>query len=340
VRNFSFPAIIKSQIAIGSRKKAGLIKIAQSQEEAISLCKNFFNRKVSGFNVEAILIEELADIKQEFYVSIALDASGRQFYIIASKEGGIDIEEFAKSNPENIFRISFSYSEGLTDNVVNEMAINLGFSEDLKESVVEIFKKLWNITTELEAQLVEINPLVLTTTGLIAVDGKMILDDDSAFRQPIVEKLKKVKLTELEKYASEAGFSFVKLDGDIGILANGAGLAMALLDVLLNIELKAANFLDVGGGASKERVYKALELLFKLKPKCILINIYGGITRCDMVAEAIIQALNDFKNIPPIIIRLTGTNDREGIALLKKEGINAYQNVMEAVKRVKEVLSK
>jgi len=322
VRNFSFPAIIKSQIAIGSRKKAGLIKIAQSQEEAISLCKNFFNRKVSGFNVEAILIEELADIKQEFYVSIALDASGRQFYIIASKEGGIDIEEFAKSNPENIFRISFSYSEGLTDNVVNEMAINLGFSEDLKESVVEIFKKLWNITTELEAQLVEINPLVLTTTGLIAVDGKMILDDDSAFRQPIVEKLKKVKLTELEKYASEAGFSFVKLDGDIGILANGAGLAMALLDVLLNIELKAANFLDVGGGASKERVYKALELLFKLKPKCILINIYGGITRCDMVAEAIIQALNDFKNIPPIIIRLTGTN------------------VMEAVKRVKEVLSK
>jgi len=220
------------------------------------------------------------------------------------------------------------------------MAINLGFSEDLKESVVEIFKKLWNITTELEAQLVEINPLVLTTTGLIAVDGKMILDDDSAFRQPIVEKLKKVKLTELEKYASEAGFSFVKLDGDIGILANGAGLAMALLDVLLNIELKAANFLDVGGGASKERVYKALELLFKLKPKCILINIYGGITRCDMVAEAIIQALNDFKNIPPIIIRLTGTNDREGIALLKKEGINAYQNVMEAVKRVKEVLSK
>jgi len=340
VRNFSFPAIIKSQIAIGSRKKAGLIKIAQSQEEAISLCKNFFNRKVSGFNVKAILIEELADIKQEFYVSIALDASGRQFYIIASKEGGINIEEFAKSNPENIFRISFSYSEGLTDKVANEMAINLGFSEDLKESVIEIFKILWNITTELEAQLVEINPLVLTTAGLIAVDGKMILDDDSAFRQPIVENLKKIKLTELEKDASEAGFSFVKLDGDIGILANGAGLTMALLDVLSNMELKAANFLDVGGGASKERVYKALELLIKLKPKCILINIYGGITRCDMVAEAIIQALNDFKNIPPIIIRLTGTNDSEGIALLKKEGIKAYQDVMEAVKRVKEVLSK
>ena len=126
----------------------------------------------------------------------------------------------------------------------------------------------------------------------------------------------------------------------MGILANGAGLIMALLDVLSNIGLKPANFLDVGGGASKERVYNALELLFKLKPKCILINIYGGITRCDVVAEAIIQALKDFKDIPPVIIRLTGTNDKEGIALLKKEGINAYQDMMEALKRVKEVHSK
>ena len=219
------------------------------------------------------------------------------------------------------------------------MVINLDFSEALKESAAEIFKKLWYITRDLEAQLVEINPLVLTHTGLIAVDGKMILDEDSAFRQPIVEDLMKLKQTEIEKNASDAGFSFVELNGDIGILANGAGLTMALLDLLSNMGLKPANFLDVGGGASKERIYKALELLFKLETKCILINIYGGITRCDVVAEAIIQVLNDFKNIPPIIIRLTGTNDKEGIALLKKEGINAYQDVMEAVKRVKEVQS-
>ncbi|MHA1670164.1 MAG: ATP-grasp domain-containing protein [Promethearchaeota archaeon] len=338
VKNFSFPAIVKSQIAIGSRKKAGLIKVAHSQKEAISLCKDFFKRKVAGYSIEAILIEELANIKQEYYVSIALDASRRQFYIIGSKEGGIDIEEVAKSDPEKIFRIGFSYSEGLTNNIAKKMAYNLDFSK--YSEVVDIFKNLWDITKNLEAQLVEINPLVLTPAGLIAVDGKMILDDDSAFRQPIVKELKKKKLTEIEKKANESGFSFIELNGDIGILANGAGLTMALIDLLFNMGLEPANFLDVGGGASKERVYKALKLLFMLKTKCILINIYGGITRCDVVAIGIIQALNDFKNIPPIIIRLTGTNDEEGIVLLKKEGIIAYQDVMEAVSRVKEVLSK
>ena len=340
ISGFKFPAIVKSQIAIGSRKKAGLIKIANSQEEALRLCTEFFNRKIAGYEVKAILIEELIEIKHEYYVSVALDVSERKFYLIASKKGGIDIEEVSKKSPEDIFKISFSYLQGLTDDIAQEMAENLGFTGTLQESAFEIFKKLWEVTKDLEAQLVEINPLLLTPSGLIAVDAKMILDDDSAFRQPIVRDLKIKKESELEKIANEAGFSFVELDGDIGILANGAGLTMALLDVLSSMGLKPANFLDVGGGASKERVYKALELLFKLKPKGILINIFGGITRCDIVAKAIIQALEDFKNAPPIIIRLTGTNDKEGIELLKNEGINAYQEVMEAVMKLKEVLNK
>jgi len=285
------------------------------------------------------LIEELVDIKHEYYVSVALDVSERKFYLIASIKGGIDIEEVSKKSPEDIFKISFSYSQGLTDEIAQEMAHKLGFNDKLEVSTVEILKKLWKVTKDLEAQLVEINPLILTPSGLIAVDAKMILDDDSAFRQPIVRDLKIKKETELEKIANEAGFSFVELDGDIGILANGAGLTMALLDVLSSMGLKPANFLDVGGGASKERVYKALELLFKLKPNGILINIFGGITRCDVVAKAIIQALEDFKNAPPIIIRLTGTNDKEGIELLKNDGINAYQEVMEAVNKLKEVLN-
>ncbi len=285
------------------------------------------------------MIEELVDIKHEYYVSVALDVSERKFYLIASIKGGIDIEEVSKKSPEDIFKISFSYSQGLTDEIAQEMAHKLGFNDKLEVSTVEILKKLWKVTKDLEAQLVEINPLILTPSGLIAVDAKMILDDDSAFRQPIVRDLKIKKETELEKIANEAGFSFVELDGDIGILANGAGLTMALLDVLSSMGLKPANFLDVGGGASKERVYKALELLFKLKPNGILINIFGGITRCDVVAKAIIQALEDFKNAPPIIIRLTGTNDKEGIELLKNDGINAYQEVMEAVNKLKEVLN-
>ena len=340
MKKFAFPAIVKSQIAIGSRKKAGLIKIAQTTEEALSLCNLFFQKKVAGFQVEAILIEELVDIEQEYYCSIALDASGRQFFIIASNEGGIDIEEVSKTNPEVIIKESFSYMEGLTEDLALEVANKLGFTNELIDSAKDIFLKLWNITKNIEAQLVEINPLILTPSGLIAVDGKMILDDDSAFRQSVVKKLQTKKLSELETSAKEAGFSFVELDGEIGILANGAGLTMALLDVLSNIGLKPANFLDVGGGASKERVYKALELLFKMNPKVVLVNIYGGITRCDIVAEAIIQALQDFKNTPPMVIRLTGTRDIEGITLLNDEGINAYQDVMKAVNRLKEVLSK
>lgn len=338
VKKFKFPAIVKSQIAIGSRKKAGLIKIVETKKEAISLCNEFFNKEVAGYQVEAILIEGLADIKHEYYCSIALDASGRQFFIIASKEGGIDIEEVSKTNPAAIIKERFTYNEGLSEKLANEVTGRLGFTGDLLDSATNLIMKLWKITKELEAQLVEINPLVLTPSGLIAVDGKMILDDDSAFRQPLIKDLQSKKLSELEKLAKEAGFSFVELAGNIGILANGAGLTMALLDVLSELGLKPANFLDVGGGASKERVYKALELLFRMNPKCVLVNIYGGITRCDIVAEAIIQALKDFENTPPMVIRLTGTKDMEGIALLQKSKIEAFRNVLEAVQKVKEVI--
>jgi succinyl-CoA synthetase beta subunit len=302
------------------------------------MCKDFFNRVVGGFKVVAILIEELVEIQHEYYCSIALDSSGRQFFLIASKEGGIDIEEVAKSNPNAIIKENFSYKDGLSKEIIESAANQLGFSGELLPTARDLFVKLWEITTALEAQLVEINPLVLTPQGLKAVDGKMILDDDTAFRQPIVNELQEKKFTDLEKIAKKAGFSFVELEGEIGILANGAGLTMALLDVLSEMGLKPANFLDVGGGASKERVYKALELLFKMNPKCVLVNIYGGITRCDIVAEAIIQALGDFQDSPPMVIRLTGTKDVEGIDLLKNANINAFKDVMNAVQKVKEVV--
>jgi succinyl-CoA synthetase beta subunit len=329
---------VKSQIAIGSRKKAGLIKIAQDEAEAFSLCKEFFHRKVSGYSVEAILIEELANIEQEYYCSIALDESGRQFYLIASNEGGIDIEEVAANRPNAIIKQAFSIEYGLTEEIAKDVALKLDFTDKLLNSAVNLFLGLWDISVKTDATLAEINPLVSTPSGLFAVDGKIILDDNAAFRQPIIQHLQDKKLTELEKFAKDAGFSFVELDGEIGILANGAGLTMALLDVLSSLGLKPANFLDVGGGASKERVYGALELIFKLKPECVLINIFGGITRCDIVAQGIIQALNDFTNAPPMVIRLTGTNEFEGIEILKKHKINAFQDVMEAVKKLKEVL--
>ncbi|MHA1727669.1 MAG: ATP-grasp domain-containing protein [Promethearchaeota archaeon] len=338
VDNFKFPAIIKSQIAIGSRKKAGLIKVAHNKDEAVNLCKNFFTKKVGKFEVEAILIEELLTIRHEYYCSITLDTSGKRFFLIVSAKGGINIEETAISNPRAIIKRKISLKKGLSLNSAVEIAEQLGFSDSMRRKAVGIFQKLWSIAVEKEAQLVEINPLVLTPNDLIAADGKIILEDNAGFRQPLTKKLIEKNSTELEKTGKKFGFSFVELGGNIGILANGAGLTITLLDILGQNDLKPANFLDVGGGASKERVYQALKLIFKLEPKSIFINIFGGITRCDIVAKAIIQTLEEFKNAPPMVIRLTGTRESEGISILKKVGINAFSNMMEAVKKLKMVM--
>ncbi len=338
VQQFSFPAIVKSQIAIGSRKKAGLIEIAKTEDEAIRLCKEFFSREVGGFKVEAILIEELAQIEHEYYCSIALDSSGRRFLLMASAEGGIDIEEVAVTKPEAIIKEPIALTKGLDKEKAMKVAQFLKFEGELANQAVDLFLKLWKITVEKEAQLVEINPLVRTPSGLIAVDGKMILDDNAAFRQELTRKLREQKLSELEKIAEREGFSFVQLDGEIGILANGAGLTMALLDVLSEHGLKPANFLDVGGGASAKRVYEALKLLFRMKPKAVLINIYGGITRCDVVAEGILHALKEFENPPPMVIRLTGTKESEGVQILNDAGIKAYRDMMDAVEQLKNIV--
>ncbi|MFW9905920.1 MAG: ADP-forming succinate--CoA ligase subunit beta [Candidatus Thorarchaeota archaeon] len=339
IDRFTFPAIVKSQIAVGSRKKRGLIKIAKTRDEAISMCEEFFTRKVGEYSVEAILIEGLADIKHEYYCSIALDSSGRRFVLIASAEGGIDIEEVAATHPEAIIKENISISEGLNKRAAKDVAEQLGFSDQYLGAATDLFLKLWQITVKREAQLVEINPLVLTPSGLVAVDGKMTLDDNAAFRQELIVQMREYKLTELEKTAQRVGFSFVELDGEIGILANGAGLTMALLDVLAQHGLAGMNFLDVGGGASKERVYEALKLIFTMNPKAVLINIYGGITRCDIVAEAILQTMKEFPDAPPMVIRLTGTREAEGVAILENAGINAYQDMMDAVGKLKEVMT-
>jgi succinyl-CoA synthetase beta subunit len=338
INQFDFPAIVKSQIAVGSRKKRGLIKIAKSNEEAIRMCEEFFQKKVGDYGVEAILIESLADIQHEYYCSIALDSSGRQFVLIASAEGGIDIEEVAATRPEAIIKETISLSEGLSRDLAQDVATRLGFKNDTLVEATDMFLKLWQIAKEKEAQLVEINPLVLTPEGILAIDGKMTLDDNAVFRQPIIQDFQDKKLSDLEKVAKKVGFSFVELDGDIGILANGAGLTMALLDVLAQHGLNGMNFLDVGGGASKERVYEALKLIFTMTPKAVLINIYGGITRCDVVAEAILATLGEFPNAPPMVIRLTGTREKEGVSILKNAGIDAYQNMMTAVEKLKQVI--
>jgi len=261
------------------------------------------------------------------------------FNSFSSAEGGIDIEEVAHSNPEAIIKQELSLIEGLSEETAKSVAEKLGLTNNFQNQAIKIFLTLWKIITEREAQLVEINPLVKTPLELIAVDGKMILDDNAEFRQPLTKKYMEKKTTELEKIARKFGFSFVELQGNIGILANGAGLTIALLDILAQNNLKPANFLDVGGGASKERVYEALNLILKLAPKSVLINIFGGITRCDIVAEAIVQTLEDIKNAPPIIIRLVGTKESEGREVLKKAGLSSYKSMEEAIVKLKEIMN-
>ncbi len=335
----NFPVIIKAQVPIGSRKKAGLIKTAQNLDEAVQVAEEIFAKKVAGYQAEVLLVEGMAKILHEYYASIALDGTGRRLLLIASAEGGIDIEEVAKERPEAIKKIEVPL-ENLSKDVCTEVAAWLGLENEYQAQAADILYKLWEITLKYDSQLTEINPLVKTDNGMLAVDGKMILDDNAAYRQPLIQKLKEKKLTELEKLAAEAGFSYVPLEGEIGILANGAGLTMALLDLLSDAGLKPANFLDVGGGASAERVYKALSLLFKLKPKAILINIFGGITRCDVVANGVLQALESFKgqDIPPLVIRLTGTKEKEGVEILSKAGISAYRDMMDAVDKIKSIV--
>ncbi len=335
----SFPAIVKSQIAIGSRKKVGLIKIAQTRDEGVDLCRNYFQRELSGYKVEAVLVEELAEIKHEYYCSITLDASGRQFYLLASKEGGIEIEEVAVNTPELIIRKNFNITNGLTEQIAQEVSSKLGFNNHTLKNATDIFLKMWKIALETEALLVEINPLALTPTGLIALDGKMVLDENAVFRRPITKEFQEKKLTDFEKYANENNLFFVELDGEVGVLGNGAGLTIELVDVLSEMGIKPANFLDLGGGAKPERVYKALELIIKLNPKAILINIFGGITRCDYIAEGIVQALKRFKDAPPMVIRLMGTKHLEGIEILKKEGINAFKDFLQAVEKIKTLIT-
>ncbi|HMF32960.1 MAG TPA: succinate--CoA ligase subunit beta [Candidatus Lokiarchaeia archaeon] len=336
---FDFPAIVKSQIAIGGRGKAGLIKIAQTLEEAENLCQEFFTREVAGFKVEAILIEELAEIQHEYYCSIALDPSSKLLFLIASSEGGMDIEEVSANHPEDIVKRSFSITEGLSEELAREVAGQIGIAEQDFEAISDIFLKMWTISSALEAELVEINPLALTPKGFTALDGKMILDDNAHFRNAVVNEYLEKKSTNLEKVADKEGFSFVELGGDIAILANGAGLTMALIDVLTQQGLQPANFLDVGGGASEERVLAALKLLFEIHPRGLVINIFGGITRCDVVAAAVVAAVQQFPDVPPLVIRLTGTNEIEGVEILNQAGLNAYKDLLEAVAALKEKLN-
>jgi succinyl-CoA synthetase beta subunit len=318
------PVVVKAQVLVGGRGKAGGIKVAQSPEEAEKLATDILNMTIKGLRVRKVLIDPAANIKTEIYLGITLDRSARRPVMMASAAGGVDIEEVAAKTPKKIMREWISPYLGLRDYQARNLAGGIELPRELVKSFSQIAKGLYTCYIESDASLAEINPLVITGEDeLLAVDGKMVLDDNALFRHPDLAEMRDAdEEAPAESQARQAGLSYVKLDGEIGCMVNGAGLAMATMDITKLFGGSPANFLDIGGGAQAEKVATALTIILAdPNVKAVLFNIFGGITRCDEVARGILAALEEAKPDLPMVIRLVGTNEEEGRALLAEAAL-------------------
>lgn len=319
--------ILKSQILVGGRGKAGGIRKALSVEEAVEEAKKMFGSIIKGHVVEKIYIEEMLDIEREMYVGFTIDRANKGIAAIMSSVGGMDIEEIAVKHPEKIAKVTVNPKWGLWDYQIRYMMLKSGMPKEYWREVTTIVKTLYRILVHHEAELVEINPLVATPNGLVAADARLNIDDSSLFRHKDLESLRDyTEADQTERIAMEKGLNYVKLDGNIGVLANGAGMAMATMDLIYLEGGKPANFLDIGGGASSEAVKEAMNLILEDKNvRTVFINIFGGITRCDDVAKGLTEALSGI-NVP-VVVRLSGTNEEEGRKIMMefaKEVGNIY----------------
>ena len=324
---------LKAQVHTGGRGKAGGIKLAASPDEARTLAGQILGMDISGHTVHRLLVVPAVDIAREYYLGIILDRAARGVTLMASAEGGVDIEEVARETPEKIVKITADPQLGLLDYQVRQVAFGLGIEPALMAGFVAIAKSLYTAFVASDASLAEINPLILTKDERwLALDSKVSLDDSALPRHPEFEALRDMaEENETELRAKANGISFVKLDGNIGCVVNGAGLAMATMDACKLYGGDPANFLDVGGGASAEQVTLALELILEDSAvKAIFFNIFGGITRCDVVARGILAALEQIQVDVPMVIRLVGTNQEEGRQILAEAGITALDTMAEA----------
>lgn len=313
--NLNFPVVLKSQVKVGGRGKAGGIKVAYNKDEFMKYLKQLFNLTVKGVKVNKVLIDEFVDIQKEFYLSFIIDRSRNQVVFIFSPLGGIDIEEVAQKEPDKISKLSFDYE--LFDFQIRDTILKV-YNEklDVVKQIENIALKLFNLFKENDCILAEINPLVLTKDlRVLALDSKIIIDDNSEIVDEYEEEDEEI--SEIEKEAKIKNLAYVELDGNIGIIGNGAGLVMTNMDLVSLYNGKPANFLDVGGGAKADKVKESIHLVLKNpKVKALFINIFGGITRCDEVAKGIIQAFHEKKYSIPLVIRLEGTNKEEGKQIL------------------------
>ena len=307
--------IIKSQVLVGGRGKAGGIRLAKSPEEAEDLATQILGMEIKGIPVRRVLVEEAVSIAQEIYLGITVDRSNQKPTLIASSEGGMNIEEIASRSPEKIAKCLIDPLLGLKDYQLRDIAVSIDLKRNYVRPFMEIARALWRVFVDCDASLTEANPLVVTSDNhLYCLDAKIILDDNALFRHPDLADLRDTDGEDpTEVAARKYGVSFIKLSGNIGCIVNGAGLAMATADLIKLKGGEAANFLDIGGGASAEKVSAAARLILAdEKVKVILVNVYGGITRCDEVASGLVDALAGKESAVPMIVRFVGTNDVEG----------------------------
>ncbi len=339
------PCMIKAQVLVAGRGKAGGIKPASSAEEASDITSALLSSTIKGEKVAKVLVEQKLASKYERYVSIVVDRSSKCFTLLCSSRGGVDIEQVAASDPGKIIRHRIEPLIGLQEYEARSVAKRLGYSGKRINQLSSIIMKLYDIMLDHDAELIESNPLVETENGdFVAADLRILIDDNSLFRhQKFLERMKTFEpdMTPLEVRAREKGLAYVELDGEVGIIGNGAGLVMATLDMILDYKGKPANFCDVGGGADEERISSALEIvLANPRVKVLLINIMGGITRCDDVARAILDIQKKMGISKPMVIRLVGTNEQEGQKILAEADIPSLNSMEEAAAKAVELVSR
>jgi succinyl-CoA synthetase beta subunit len=317
------PVVVKAQVLAGGRGKAGGVRWASIPSEAEKAAADLFGMEVKGLPVHKVLVEEAADIRREIYLGIVVDRDARRAVAMASAEGGVEIEQVARDNPRAIQKIVIDPLLGLGSSQARALAERIGLAEEFHGTFGDVACGLYEAFLACDGLLAEINPLAVTSAGnLLALDGKVVLDDNALFRHPALAQMRNIdEETPAERRAREAGLSYVYLGGDIGCMVNGAGLAMAMVDAIKFFGGNPANFLDVGGGARAERVEEALRLILS-EPgiKVVLVNIFGGITRCDEVARGIVAALKALGPGIPMVVRLEGTNQDQGRDILNASG--------------------
>jgi succinyl-CoA synthetase beta subunit len=309
--------VVKVQVQVGGRGKGGGVALCATPADAAAAADRLLGTGFKGHEVIEVLVEEQLPIAAEFYTSLLLDRSTGGYLAMMTAEGGVDIETLAAERPEALRRVAIDPGLGLRPWHVRELVAVL--PPEAREGAADVVEKLWELVRERDATLVEVNPLVLLEDGrVVALDAKITIDDNALFRHPDVETLlDRFPIDPVERRARDAGLQYVKLDGDVGIIGNGAGLVMSTLDVVAQAGAKAANFLDVGGGASADTMATSLEVILSDPAvKVVLINIFGGITRCDLVAEGVLAALQRVQATVPLVVRLDGTNAEEGRRIL------------------------